>query len=380
MADKLVTKNDLLNKLRAYRTTPDDDVILYKQKIKNALLSNPCLLYALDDKELESELFDKHGNINWEQNEDTKQYEPLGEWDRYFGSNSLIRPFLFIPDTQTKGSNMTSTPSASTIYIGTATTTSSTAPTNASSYVWTRYVGENGIPGTPGADGKTTYIHIAYADSADGKSGFDTVNGTNKKYIGQYTDTTLADSKDPSKYTWSLIKGADGEDGLGITKLIEEYYLSTSSTSLTGGSWTTTSPEWKEGTYIWTRSHIYWEDDSETTTDPVLADALNNANSNATSANKTANGIKNNIYKPGTTLINGDKIFTGSITASKISIDDLSALNASIAQWNIANNSINSTTSDDKYWVGMTTPSKGTDWVFLLQIYNHMSSHLILIY
>ena len=101
MAEKLVTKNDLLNKLRAYRTTPDDDVILYKQKIKNALLSNPCLLYALNDKKLESELFDKNGNINWEWNEDTKQYEPLGEWDRYFGSDSIIRPFLFIPDTQT---------------------------------------------------------------------------------------------------------------------------------------------------------------------------------------------------------------------------------------------------------------------------------------
>lgn len=101
MAEKLVTKNDLLNKLRVYRITPDDDVILYKQKIKNALLSNPCLLYALNDKKLESELFDKNGNINWEWNEDTKQYEPLGEWDRYFGSNSLIRPFLFIPDTQT---------------------------------------------------------------------------------------------------------------------------------------------------------------------------------------------------------------------------------------------------------------------------------------
>ena len=101
MAEKLVTKNDLLNKLRAYKESPDDDVILYKQKIKNALLSNPCLLYALDDNELESELFDKNGNINWEWNEDTKQYEPLGEWDRYFGSDSLIRPFLFIPDTQT---------------------------------------------------------------------------------------------------------------------------------------------------------------------------------------------------------------------------------------------------------------------------------------
>ena len=101
MAETLVTKNDLLNKLRAYKESPDDDVILYKQKIKNALLSNPCLLYALDDKTLESELFDKNGNINWEWNEDTKQYKPLGEWDRYFGSDSLIRPFLFIPDTQT---------------------------------------------------------------------------------------------------------------------------------------------------------------------------------------------------------------------------------------------------------------------------------------
>ena len=101
MVEKLVTKDDLLNKLCAYKTNPDDDVILYKQKIKNALLSNPCLLYALNDKKLESELFDKNGNINWEWNEDTRQYEPLGEWDRYFGSDSLIRPFLFIPDTQT---------------------------------------------------------------------------------------------------------------------------------------------------------------------------------------------------------------------------------------------------------------------------------------
>lgn len=102
MAEKLVTKNDLLNKLRAYKTTPDDDIILYKQKIKNALLSNPCLLYALNEKELESELFDKNGNINWEWNDELNDYEPLGEWDRYFGENSNIRSSLFIPETQTK--------------------------------------------------------------------------------------------------------------------------------------------------------------------------------------------------------------------------------------------------------------------------------------
>ena len=95
------TKDDLLNKLRAYAKTPDDEAIRYKNIIKDTLLNCPELLYALNNNELESELFDKNGNINWEWNEELGEYEPLGEWDRYFGSNSLIRPFLFIPDTQT---------------------------------------------------------------------------------------------------------------------------------------------------------------------------------------------------------------------------------------------------------------------------------------
>ena len=102
MSEKLVTKDDLLNKLRAYKTTPDDENIQYKKKIEKALMLNPCLLYTLNEKSLESELFDDDGNINWKWNEDTKEYEPLGEWERYFGSNSNIRPFLFIPDTQTE--------------------------------------------------------------------------------------------------------------------------------------------------------------------------------------------------------------------------------------------------------------------------------------
>ena len=102
MEEKLVTKDNLLNKLRAYKTTPDDENIQYKKKIEKALMLNPCLLYTLNEKSLESELFDDDGNINWEWNEDTKEYEPLGEWDRYFGSDSNIRPYLFIPDTQTE--------------------------------------------------------------------------------------------------------------------------------------------------------------------------------------------------------------------------------------------------------------------------------------
>ena len=100
--ERLETKKDLLTKLRAYSDTPDDENIQYKKKIEKALMLNPCLLYALNEKSLESELFDDDGNINWEWNEDTKEYEPLGEWDRYFGGTSNIRPYLFIPDTQTE--------------------------------------------------------------------------------------------------------------------------------------------------------------------------------------------------------------------------------------------------------------------------------------
>lgn len=91
------TKEELLTKLRAYTQTPDDEGIRYKEKIKNTLLSCPDLLYALNEKELESELFDENGNINW--NPDT--HEAYGEWDRYFGENANIRPVLFFPETQT---------------------------------------------------------------------------------------------------------------------------------------------------------------------------------------------------------------------------------------------------------------------------------------
>lgn len=97
MNEILIKKNDLLKKLCAYANNPDDDNIRYKEKIHDALLNNVELLYALNNKELESELFDEDDNLLI--NEETG--ELLGEVDRYFGDNSNIRPYLFIPDTQT---------------------------------------------------------------------------------------------------------------------------------------------------------------------------------------------------------------------------------------------------------------------------------------
>lgn len=73
--------------------------------------------------------------------------------------------------------------------------------------------GKDGDPGEPGKDGKTSYFHVAYATSEDGRTGFSTSISAGKTYIGQYIDFTEADSTDPTKYSWTLIKGDKGDDG-----------------------------------------------------------------------------------------------------------------------------------------------------------------------
>lgn len=108
-------------------------------------------------------------------------------------------------------------------YIGIATNKdTATESTNPADYTWSRFRGvdgydgkdgENGIPGKDGEDGKTQYTHLAYANSADGKTDFSVSDG-NREYIGMYVDFVEADSTDPTKYTWSLIKGADGAQGV----------------------------------------------------------------------------------------------------------------------------------------------------------------------
>ena len=104
-------------------------------------------------------------------------------------------------------------------YIGTYVDFTEADSTDPMKYTWVRTKGaqgdkgDKGIAGTNGTDGKTSYLHIAYANSADGKTGFDVSDGTGKTYIGQYTDFTEADSTDPKKYTWTLIKGEKGDKG-----------------------------------------------------------------------------------------------------------------------------------------------------------------------
>lgn len=93
-------------------------------------------------------------------------------------------------------------------YIGMYVDFNATDSNDPTKYKWSKWKGDKGdkgaqgIAGKAGADGKTPYLHIAYANSADGKKDFSTSNTDNKRYLGTYTDYTQADSTDPTKYKW----------------------------------------------------------------------------------------------------------------------------------------------------------------------------------
>lgn len=115
-------------------------------------------------------------------------------------------------ENPTSSSDMTETPSK---YIGTYVDFTEEDSTDPSKYTWSRFEGQKGEQGIPGIgqDGKTSYLHIAYATSADGSEGFSITESSNKIYIGQYTDFEISDSTDYTKYYWTKIKGDKGDTG-----------------------------------------------------------------------------------------------------------------------------------------------------------------------
>lgn len=138
--------------------------------------------------------------------------------------------------------------------------------------------GEKGETGASGTDGK---------DGTNGKDGKDGVDGKDGE------------------------KGDTGATGKGIKSIQDQYYLSTSNTTQTGGAWKNTQDAWESGKYIWTRSHITWSDDTTTDTTPILAESLNTANENAVLAQeKTAeqkieiDSIKQTVSQTQTTVAN----------------------------------------------------------------------------
>lgn len=140
--------------------------------------------------------------------------------------------------------------------------------------------GHNGTDGVDGIDGVNSYFYIRYSDNPTG-SGMTELPNENSKYLGTCSTTSPVAPSSHTEYKWSLIKGTDGVDGTTIVNIREQYYLSTSQQTLINGEWLDSAPVWTSGKFIWTRTVFSYNNNTETTTDPICvtgkdgADGLN---------------------------------------------------------------------------------------------------------
>lgn len=183
------------------------------------------------------------------------------------------------------GHVMSDVPDANTQYMGTCSTNESTAPSDFRKYTWCKIRGENGAdgekgsPGESGSDGRTSYLHVKYSN--DGVTFTENQGETIGTWIGTLVDFTETDSTTFSDYTWKRFVGSDGKDGAngkdgkdgvngtGISNSVVYYYLSTSNTAQSGGSWVTTPPSWVDGKYYWQKIVTTYTDGTTKESTPV---------------------------------------------------------------------------------------------------------------
>lgn len=152
------------------------------------------------------------------------------------------------------------------VYDPTNKTTTFTLTDKNGSKTVTLHDGEDGDEGE--------HVHFAWANSADGTTDFSTSVSTNKQYIGVCADGNTADPQTPSSYSWTLIKGATGAAGRGISSITQYYYASSSDNvnnipAVGNGSWvqtpSSTNPAFSEtNRYLWTYTKTVYTNPSST--------------------------------------------------------------------------------------------------------------------
>ena len=106
-------------------------------------------------------------------------------------------------------------------FIGMYQDFSTTDSRNPQDYRWSKWKGSDGrdgIPGKPGADGRTPYVHFAYADSADGRTGFSLTQDGTKRYLGICTNFDKTNSTNPADYSWNDTAGSVSVGGRNLLK------------------------------------------------------------------------------------------------------------------------------------------------------------------
>lgn len=242
--------------------------------------------------------------------------------------------------------------------------------------------GATGQRGPAGANGESNYIHTAWANSADGTTDFSTTVSANKSYLGVCTDQNTADPSTPSSYSWSKIEGAAGADGKGVSSITEQYYLSTSSSTQSGGAWATSPAAYVTGRFYWTRSITTYTDNTAVISEPVLARGLNSANKTAADALGavddlstqdaifnllTNDGALQGLYMSGGQLyINANYLMTGIIKSQ----DGKSF-------WDLVNNKFQMLSKDSSLRVGLGSSTAGDTTTMLagLEIKNEQITY-----
>ena len=283
------------------------------------------------------------------------------------------------------GSGMSNDPTGKT-YIGFAyNKTTSTESNTASDYTWSLIKGDKGdtgVQGPAGKNGKTTYTWIKYSDNADGTGLYDTPKSTTK-YIGIATNkTTATESTTKTDYTWSLFKGdtgpqgpqgskgdtgsqgpkgdkgATGEKGQSLTSSTPQWYLSTSNTTQTGGSWQDTMPHVTTGKYIWQRFKNVWANPTATTyTTPVLeqiAESIKEVTSKQAEYKQTLDEVSSTLTQT-TTTANAAKT---QASTNKQTIDEMSSTLTQTTT--TANNALNKATTAQQNLDGFKTTVSNT--------------------
>lgn len=131
-------------------------------------------------------------------NDTVWEYSGVGEKGNTGANGQTSHVHFAFADNATGGGFSLTTPKA---YMGWYADFNEAASNDPTKYRWSKWKGDQGAPGKPGADGKTSYFHMAYAESADGRTGF-SFKESGQQYQGYYTDFTQTSSTDPSKYTW----------------------------------------------------------------------------------------------------------------------------------------------------------------------------------
>ena len=228
--------------------------------------------------------------------------------------------------------------------------------------------GDKGQAGTNGADGigitsVTNKYQVSSSNTTAPTSWKDTpqtMTATNK-YLWNYEIITYSDNT-TSTSTPAVIgtygeKGDKGNTGNGVKDVVAEYYLSTSETTQTGGSWSTKHPMYEKDHYYWTRTKVTYTDDTVTYTAPTLVEDINSLNQSVSKLTIEAGNIKSEVAKK----VNGDKIIsTINQTAEAVQIDASKiSLNGKAINLTSGNITINS----DKFSVdknGNITATGGT--------------------